>query len=386
MAVLIFPLLVIFWTVFAGPPAGAGTEKIRDTFLTPNDLGELTIAPKEKSRLEQGVKSALRLRRADLRKDRLALADWGTYNFLFGRLTRAEFDFVKSYFAIPLTRLVPEPSYDANRSYELLDFLLPKIQAAIGKNLSGNLNHDIELAANCWSTVHDVLVSSRDPLTTYLYLSDGVEAATLLRDRKYSSEVPIRELRPFDYVLFLIKDENGKVAAEHAAIYIGADLVFQKSGAQEIDFYQIESLSAVTKNWRSVADQIFVEYRRPTASLPLPSEIWPQALEQIVPVKIVKNQQGRHEFAADDPVSLAFRYLRISGLWGPGRGYEGGDLSRSICEATERGRVLLLRADANAFLVREIKLKAEDPSLCLDQEGRAVPEFRVEKNSLMGDF
>jgi hypothetical protein len=182
----------------------------------------------------------------------------GHLTITFGKLTSAQFEAAKkkfSYAKLPAQFL---PTYNPNRSYEMTDFLPPKAQALMNKRtspgiatempkwfqkysadyLNGYAQTGLMNYTNCWGTVHDVLLSSRFPNVINLFNIDSINDK-YYRNPQFFKRIDPKNIRPYDVVLQYDDYAGSDKTIQHAALYLGNYLVFQKDGLDETNHYRI---------------------------------------------------------------------------------------------------------------------------------------------------
>lgn len=103
------------------------------------------------------------------------LGEYSYHDITFGKLAARQFQRLKNYYRFPLkSKKIPELKYESEKIYTLKDFLLPKIQPLLGKMMFSGVKKKslkkesdsenyIYFSSNCWSTVHDILISDYAP-------------------------------------------------------------------------------------------------------------------------------------------------------------------------------------------------------------------------------
>lgn len=200
-----------------------------------------------------------------------------------GKLTQANFSSLKALFnnrsAVPFT---------AERSYNLIDFLDPAIQATVNKvflpksyyfeQLEATQASDeeivfalnksgVESSINCWGTTMQLLrqrSQKRSSDQYYFYWPDRWGSDEALKDDKTSQLVKAQDVKPGDVLLVSAKNmmsEQGEI--QHTAVILTKDLVYEKTDSSENDPYRIALLSDVLKKYKKVLeDELVIEYRR----------------------------------------------------------------------------------------------------------------------------
>jgi hypothetical protein len=184
----------------------------------------------------------------------------GSYHLTvaFGKLSRPQFNLILENFKYPKLPVQFLPSYSSTRSYELIDFLPPKIQALANKRVFSNFSTPLpdwfqKYAAdylgedrqdtilndtNCWGTVHDVLLSDRYPDRSILFNYDKIN--DYYRNPKSFTRLNSTTLlKPYDFTLYYDQLSDGSKETTHASLYLGHGLIYEKEGLSEMDHYRI---------------------------------------------------------------------------------------------------------------------------------------------------
>lgn len=177
----------------------------------------------------------------------------------FGKLTPAQFELAKKYFFYSRLPSAYAPVYDAQKNYELIDFLPPKVQALANRRTFegfemstptwfkkympqylGFTPETLLTQTNCWGTVHDVLISTRFPTKAILFNIDDI--VSYYQNPKFFSSVSnVQNLKPYDVILYYYESDGARIV-DHAALYLGHGLIYQKDGLSEMDHYKITFL------------------------------------------------------------------------------------------------------------------------------------------------
>lgn len=388
-------------------------------------IGEIEIPSVKRTQLENEIGRELGVTKIKAIQYRLGGADSSSFDFKLGRLEEVGFKKIKSYFSFPLNSKIETVPYNPKREYWLSDFLLPKIQAPLKltfqgnevirglERLTGSKSIRISPETNCWSTGYDLLRSSDEPLTSYIYVPEAEEVTKLLKSKTYSKIISAAELRPYDYVMYFAR-ENGKLILDHVAVSLGPGLVFEKTGNTEMmDYYQIQPLEDVTKLRKDLRDgNIEIEYRRLTKPLPHPYSVWsakaknkfskdeldaipfelrdqlvlrgdardPESYDLIRPLSIVKDPQGNYRFNPSDKFSRNFYSSRINGfIVGQEYGYSDAKLHNKACRIIGELNVKVVKAEGQNFYVAvtDYQVDPDNRPLCKDTEGKEVKKFWV---------
>lgn len=205
-----------------------------------------------------------------------------------GKITRAQYDGLMDLYG----RKSKVP-YDANRAYDLLDFLPPFIQATanqvfLPKNYNTErlrkywgdtespdkfmiLKNGIASFTNCWNTTIEVLRSlhPRGGDTVFLYWPGRWTASDEMQDDEFMRKLPEGEARIGDVLMVLAKgplsvpgDEEGVL--QHTAYLVTSGLVFERTDTSENDAYRISYRADVEQKYRRVFsdEERLIQYRR----------------------------------------------------------------------------------------------------------------------------
>ncbi|WP_413575225.1 hypothetical protein ACLVWU_13070 [Bdellovibrio sp. HCB290] len=394
-------------------------------------VGFIEASPAEKAQLEQPLKQA-GFASTNLEISRLGGTGLSTYNFKLGQLSSVQFQTLKDFYRLPLNPQATWLEYNPQRSYELIDFLPPKMQAPLGKTfessetvnwlkpLNGADATEYWISTNCWSTAYDLLSSMSDPFTSHLFMDpNDVYVAEIMRHTSGSYEVRESEVKPYDYVLYMVKNQQGQWGLDHVAVHIGLGLVYEKTGnTGGLDYYEIRPLKNVSANriGMNTGTELKIEHRRLKQELPHPYKAWGakakglltaaqlakvpaefqnqivlfgndasvvEAYNRIRPMSIVANQQGRYVFDPRDPIAENFAGSRINGDIAQGTtGYSGADMKTPVCKTNESVTALVTGFFGQSFLVEANDYQVVDEAACKDSYGRAYPKFWIPANAI----
>ncbi len=243
-------------------------------------------------------------------------------SFDFGKISEENFIYLKNTYS-GWSSSQTTVSYDKNKSYQLIDFLPPLIQALNGhrfipeettlKNEDENFLKLVSsspdelkkyLYMNCWGLVYEVLRAAKHAQAEpTIFMAQASLMLTQLRNNsdmlltlQEPSEFPIpRSLsEPGDMILVMHKSSAGYEYLDHIAIAIDDGIYFEKAGTGEDVPIRIIDEATLVKIWPPGV--FYYELRRPhqDASLPHPQEIFslksPEIREQFVTLeKILLN-------------------------------------------------------------------------------------------------
>lgn len=193
-----------------------------------------------------------------------------------GKLTQTQFNQLKARFGA--TSQVP---YQANRIYELTDFLPPVVQALLNhtyevtyvdvrtrnEEISFLFKGGVATASNCFNTTIETLRSLNgiNPTTHRFYFPDRWKVTDYFRQNM--ALVKPTQARTWDALTFVGGHSGYLKAIQHTALVITDDIVFEKTDASSDDPYRLSYTKDVLKKYARVLKETFpgnhgVEYRR----------------------------------------------------------------------------------------------------------------------------
>ena len=173
--------------------------------------------------------------------------------FKFGRLSKPEFDSLMAAYS-GWSASKSSVTYDANKTYQLIDFLPPLIQALNSHRFIPEAsqldripietppNTQKQLYMNCWGLLYEVLRAARNPQAKpAIFMAQG---SLMLEQLRHSSEklLTIDEPRdtitksltqPGDIILVMHRSSTGYEYLDHVAIAIDDGVYFEKAGTGE---------------------------------------------------------------------------------------------------------------------------------------------------------
>ena len=223
-------------------------------------------------------------------------------SFDFGKISEQDFIFLKDTYS-GWSNSQSAVSYDKNKSYQLIDFLPPLIQALNGhrfipeetalknedwdfwEHLSDSPN-DLKkyLYMNCWGLVYEVLRAAKhsqaEPTIfmaqASLMLAQLRNNSDILLSLQEPSEFPIPGAlsKPGDIILVMHKSSAGYEYLDHIVIAIDDGIYFEKAGTGEDVPIRIIDEETLVKIWPPGV--FYYELRRlhQNASLPHPKEVF----------------------------------------------------------------------------------------------------------------
>jgi len=213
-----------------------------------------------------------------------------------GRVTAAQFAKLHAMYGGQ-----SQVAYDTNKSYNLIDFLPPVIQATVNhtftvkkydiaalsddyyasdESMKGELwelsplvKNGVTLVTNCWGTSIEVVKHLRDPqLNNYIFSWPSRQNVDFdLKSDKHSKMVRSNQLR-FGDMMLVSKKEGADFMLQHTAIILGENLVFEKTDTSENDPYRLSLKSDVLAKYEELfRSKGRVQFRRFSADKePLP--------------------------------------------------------------------------------------------------------------------
>lgn len=195
--------------------------------------------------------------------------------------------------------------YNANKAYNLIDFLPPVIQATVNQtfepksyntmalsdafdvtdeNMTGELwglmKNGASFFTNCWGTSMEVIKFLRDPqMKTYTFSWPARWSTDeTLKSDTYSKMVRSNQTRFGDMMLVSMKDDGatGEMAymLQHSAVVLGENLLFEKTDTTENDPYRLSLKADVLSKYSELFGKNGkIQFRRFSADKePLPTE------------------------------------------------------------------------------------------------------------------
>ncbi len=215
-------------------------------------------------------------------------------SFDFGKITKSDFIFLKNTYS-GWSKSQTAVVYDPNRTYQLIDFLPPLIQALNGhrfipeKTQTTLNNQDLSslekyLYMNCWGLVYEVLrLAKHSPTEAVIFMAQGSVMLDRIRNNSemlLSFQEPSEmarsnlSIQPGDVLLVLHKSLTGYEYLDHIAIAIDNGIYFEKAGTgKDVPIRLIDEVT-LFKIWS--VGVFSYELRRPhkNASLPHPQAIF----------------------------------------------------------------------------------------------------------------
>ncbi|MGF1603249.1 MAG: hypothetical protein GFH24_608438n31 [Chloroflexi bacterium AL-N5] len=203
--------------------------------------------------------------------DQAKLPVWrSALGFEFGTLTRSQWQQLQqTYTRWQNRRLAP---YDPQRSYTLMDFMPPLMQALNAHQfhvekvplptplpeLLPSKDGVASAIANCWGTLYEVLrTAQHNQSMPYTFMAGPQQIEAWLQQ---ASTPVIGAAQPGD--ILLIQHRRGDLTyLDHVALVIDDQLFFEKAGTGDETPYRLVDLKTLQQSWRP--DVFAFKVRRP---------------------------------------------------------------------------------------------------------------------------
>ncbi len=237
-------------------------------------------------------------------------------SFHFGKISESDFIFLKNTYS-GWSQSQSSVSYDPNKSYQLVDFLPPLIQALNGHRfipeetklksqdwyflkLVYSAQADLKkyLYLNCWGLVYEVLRAAKNSQAeasifmaqSSIMLSQIRNNSELLLTKQEPSEFPIPGAltQPGDIILIMHKSLTGYEYLDHIAIAIDDGIYFEKAGTgADVPIRMIDEVTLL-QIWPPGVFRYELRRLHQNALLPHPKDIFglnsPFVKEQLFPL------------------------------------------------------------------------------------------------------
>lgn len=204
----------------------------------------------------QVKKIPLKIRNQELQEALREAGGDSSYEISFGRIKEPQFAALKKYF-----RKQEPLDFDAQKNYELLDFLPAKMQALMNKRLEDGIRHPKDLAAvdlffrnhdqadgatvmstiNCWGTAWEMTRDSSVKTPFVAFMGSRRFAQKMMTDPKLSDAVKAEQAQFGDLILFFA-DPNQERLLQHVAVYLGHGYYFERTDSGPAMFFRIAHL------------------------------------------------------------------------------------------------------------------------------------------------
>ena len=230
-------------------------------------------------------------------------------SFDFGKLSQQDFMFLKNTYS-GWSRSQSAVVYDRNKSYQLIDFLPPLIQALNGHRFipeetefkqkdrdfspifaAGKTNFKKYLYMNCWGMVYEVLRAANNyRAKAVIFMSQSSVMLSQIRRNSEQlgtwqepSELPVPGslTKPGDIILILHKSKTGYEYLDHIAIAIDDGIYFEKAGVGENVPIRIIDEDTLLKIWPPGVFSYELRRLNQNALLPDPKETFGLNASQI---------------------------------------------------------------------------------------------------------
>jgi hypothetical protein len=228
--------------------------------------------------------------------------------FEFGQLSRRSWQhLIAVYAAWHNGHLLS--AYDAQRRYDLLDFMPPIIQALDRHRFytqqqtftTRRTTQTVQLVTNCWGTVYEALRLAQRPTVESPVLFTATAQLMLKLLQKISTPVPLAATQPGD-MLLLLHRHGDRTYLDHVVLVIDQGLFFEKAGTGDEVPYRFVDAATLSETWNPA---IFTyEFRRPSShrALPLPNDVFSLQQQQSPHLSALwPNLPKSHLTAFEDP-------------------------------------------------------------------------------------
>ncbi len=267
-------------------------------------------------------------------------------SFHFGQISEQDFIFLKNTYS-GWSQSQTSVNYEPNKSYQLLDFLPPLIQALnghrfipeetvqasqnsyLGKLLSSSQkNLKKYLYINCWGLVYEVLRAAiNSQAQPSIFLAQGSVMLEQIRNNSYKllalqepSEFPIPGIltKPGDIILITHKSSAGYEYLDHTVIVIDDGVYFEKAGTGEDVPIRIIDRETLLRIWPPGVFRYELRRLHQNASLPHPEEIFSLDSSEIklqffplveIPLNMRKNTSITWDIESKSLSSISWFYM-----------------------------------------------------------------------------
>lgn len=267
-------------------------------------------------------------------------------SFHFGKISESDFISLKNIYS-GWSRSQTAVSYDPNKSYQLIDFLPPLIQALNDHRFIPEEKileqHEVDFFAelypsqtefkkylymNCWGLIYEVLrAAKQSSAKPMLFMGQG---SLMLEQLRQNSEllltlqepiefpIPGRLTKPGDIILVMHKSSAGYDYLDHIAIAIDDGIYFEKAGTGEHVPIRIIDETTLRKIWPPGV--FYYELRRThqNSIFPHPQEIFSLNSELIkeqlfretqIPLNINKNISLTWDIESENLSAISWFYM-----------------------------------------------------------------------------
>lgn len=193
--------------------------------------------------------------------------------FQFGRLSRAQWQTLTHTYATWHNANLLAP-YSPQRNYALGDFMPPTLQALDRHQFHAQSQRivglspltKVQLVANCWGTVYEVLRLAHKPQAESPVLF--ATAAQPMLETLRAISTPAKDQKPGD-ILLLSHRLGDREYLDHVVLVIDHNLFFEKAGTGDEVPYRFVAAQTLTQIWNPAIFRY--EVRRPLANQRLAS-------------------------------------------------------------------------------------------------------------------
>jgi hypothetical protein len=232
-----------------------------------------------------------------------------TARLTFGSVSSSEFQDLRREFGG-----LSQVPYQADRSYEAVDFLPPAMQALLGRDLEipdrasmpgtaqwellpyGEEDKMVDLTANCHGTSWEAMQAYQGQDDLDIFFGDAFRLDGLLEDTSKFERLPsaasgnslsTQDLRPGDLLAYYNPNSGSLSNLLHTAVYAGGGLLFEKpdtEGQEDSDApYRLSTPEMAKKPIEAFLDgPVEIRAFRPSSPLPKPEDAFGAGLDDSV--------------------------------------------------------------------------------------------------------
>ena len=267
-------------------------------------------------------------------------------SFHFGQISEQDFIFLKNTYS-GWSQSQTSINYEPNKSYQLVDFLPPLIQALNGHRfipeetvqagqdgyfgeLLSSPQTDLKkyLYMNCWGIVYEVLRAAvNSQAQPSLFMAQGSVMLEQIRNTSYKllalqepSEFPIPGIlsKPGDVILIMHKSSAGYEYLDHTVIVIDDGVYFEKAGTGEDVPLRIIDRETLLRIWPPGVFRYELRRLHQNALLPHPQEIFSLNSSEIksqlfplveIPLNLSRNTSITWDIESKSLSSISWFYM-----------------------------------------------------------------------------
>ena len=214
-------------------------------------------------------------------------------SFDFGKISQFEFNYLKNIYS-GWSKSQTAVTYSPDRSYQLIDFVPPLIQAFNGhrfipetttiknKSLPWENNRK-QLYMNCWGVVYEVLRAAINPQTKpTIFMGQGSLMLEKLRQNSYQvltfhepeDTIPKLMIQPGDTILIMHVSSTGHEYLDHIVVALDDGIYFEKAGTGENVPIRIIDEKTLRQIWQPGVFTYEIRRLKQNAILPHPQKIF----------------------------------------------------------------------------------------------------------------